>query len=250
MSQLQIEHLQIKCEPTQATINKHNKRNDTIQTADIEVEIIPHSGGKNIAQINGSYEGHKCTLDRSDLHGLALQLKGTGGTLTERVSLHLNGKQDKKGEFNMFLTCMCTTLVQFRLWGEVFPDVETPIEKVSADVLRDEVFSKLKAPEYSKSKNKALSEWVSGINSFWDRWHKWFNKDVTKGVLEQQLKELGQEVQMLQQLVKKQGEQIAQLQMLINYGGAGRQNSTQLEERINQLEQMLNCSRRTPNFKF
>ena len=270
MSCYQIEHLTIRCDATQAI----NDKNSSIDNAnEIEVEIIPHSSGKNIAQINGNYHGLKCTLDRSDLHGLPLQIKGTGGTLSEKVSLHLNGKQDKKGEFNLFLTCMCTTLVKFQLWGEVFPNVDAPVEKISADVLRDEVFRKLRNSDYSKHKDKAVTEWVSGMNSFWDRWHKWFKNDVSKeelfenlDSLNQTVKKQSEELSSQRKLLERQSEEIMRLsnkvtelqqylndlqkQLTTKSNTSNGDYNKKLETRLEQLEQILNCTRRVPNVKF
>lgn len=194
---------------------------------DIDIDIYPSSNQKNIAQINGRYQGYQELIDRDELHGLPLRLHGAGNSLAEKMSFQLKGEVDKKGKFNLFLTGLATTIVKLKLTAKVFPTVEAPIDSFNPEVLCDEVFRKI-GQNYSSGKDKngkhvpGLQQWCSGLWQFWERYGSIFQMDMQRDVMSrfdqvnQLLNKLDNNINLINQKLDHLSDRVDKLEAMIN----------------------------------
>ena len=206
---------------------------------EIDIEVYPGKDQTNIARINGSYQGFQCMVDQDELHGLPMRLAGIGGNLADKLSFHLKGQVDKKGKFNVFVTGLATTMVQFKLWGNLFPGVERPVDNINPEIFRDEVFRRLK--RYQKSDVPGLREWVTGMTTFWDKWHGVFQLDLQTDLI-RRLNDLRNDFQ--DQIDKQQEQIIALRKENIDL----RQETSDLRLQVRQTAQSLNSTRSSSVF--
>lgn len=198
---------------------------------EIDIDIFPSSNQKNIAQINGRYQGYQELVDRDELHGLPLRLHGAGSSLAEKMSFQLKGQTDKKGKFNLFLTGLATTVIKLKLTSKVFPTIEAPIDNFSPEVLCDEVFRKIGQNTSGKDKNgkivPGLQQWCAGLWQFWERYGSIFQMDMQRDIMTR--------FDQVNKLLTKLDNNM----VLIN------QKLDQLTDRVDKLEIMVNRPKRT-----
>ena len=199
---------------------------------DIEIEVFPSSNQKNIVQINGHYQGRQCLIDRDELHGLPLRVNGVGGNLADKLSFQLKGEVDKKGKFNLFVTGLATTLVKFKLWGDVFPDVERPADALTPELFKEEVFRRLKR-QYQSTRhgNPGLDQWIKGMTDFWDKWHPVFQMDLQADVL-RRFEDVNQTLEQLQASMNQFNQRLLAV-----------------EKKLEKVEQSVNNSRKLTLFR-
>lgn len=177
---LKVERIMASASITQDSYHARSKI-DTEKDDEIDVEIYPDADKKNIARINGNYQSFQCMLDEGELERLPFKLQGTGGSLSDRMKFHLKGEVDRNGQFNLFVVGLATTMVQFKLWGKVFPGVKCPAKEITPDVFREEIFRKL--GRLKNSSTPGLQEWVTGMTNFWDKWSGIFQMDLQKDLI-------------------------------------------------------------------
>src|SRR6516162_7939648 len=107
---------------------------------EITIEISPTSNKKDIERIVGQFAGHNCQLNKEEVDRLVDYIKGIKGNLTDKVSFHVKGSVDPKGQFQVFVTGLATTMVQFKLMGEVFPGESLPF---TPNMMDERTFRKL-----------------------------------------------------------------------------------------------------------
>lgn len=139
----------------------------------LEVEIFPSGNGKNIGEIIGKSGTKSCRLDR-ELSGLPYVIKGIGTSLSDRIAWNLRGNVDSDGKFKVFLTGLSTTMVQFKLSGELFG--EDLVKKLGLE-LGPEIFTKkvFKTLAKYKTDNPDFQHYIEKMVHFWDNFNHFFN---------------------------------------------------------------------------
>jgi hypothetical protein len=158
---------------------------------ELTVEIYPHPGGKDIAEIDGKYGNMKCTLKESELATLPLILKGSGGHLADKIRTNISGHVDANGNFQIFVSSLATTLVQFKLMGKVFPESGLHLNKFTPEILN---YACLKKLSKLANGNKRMSAWVEKMVKFWNQWKFMFQeidgKHAVRSLLEKQAEDI------------------------------------------------------------
>lgn len=170
--------------------------------SDLEIEILPNSNGENISEIIGKIGDKECKVGQEELYGIPLVIDGTGASLSERVKCHLKGNLNPKGEFNLFLTGMCTTLVQFKISGKLFGDdllKEVPGAKISPQIFSKAIFKKIAKHQTT---NPELKVYISKMVNFWNNYHHFFhNRDIELEILRNEIIDLRRELDAIKKMI-------------------------------------------------
>lgn len=138
---------------------------------EITIEISPTSTRKDIEKIMGKFGKHSCQLNKDELDKLVQHIKGMKGSLSDKINFHVKGSVNPKGQFQLFVTGLATTAVQFKLWGKVFPN--EPIASWPF-MMDNKIFKQL--GKY-KTDNLLLKNWISKMIGFWNGYSHMFDNE-------------------------------------------------------------------------